>query len=329
MDDALVIGGTRFIGRHLVAELRSQDYDVTIFNRGHHENPFADEPGVDQITGDRTDEAALEAVARDLEPDAVFDVIAYHPGAVETATRVFADSEAYVYVSSGAAYADEDIPKREDQTTLKPCSPEQATDETPATYGNRKAEGDRVVARAAERGVPAMSVRPPVVYGPHDYTERLDYWLHRVGTFDRVLVPGDGTNLWQRAFVEDVARGLRIVAENGTPGEAYNVGDRNAVTLDRLVELAADAMETTVEVVHASDRELSIAGLEATDFPLYRSHPHLLSTAKVADLGWDSTPVETAMARTVAEHRESDRDGLAEGPDRATTERVLEVLNTV
>ena len=329
MDDALVIGGTRFIGRHLVEELRAHDYDVTIVTRGRHENPFADEPGVDQITGDRTDEETLEAAARDVEPEAVFDVIAYHPGAVETATRIFADSEAYVYVSSGAAYAAEDIPKREGETTLKPCTPEQATDETPATYGNRKAEGDRVVARAAERGVPAMSVRPPVVYGPHDYTERLDYWLHRVGTFDRVVVPGDGTNLWQRAYVEDVARGLRIVAEEGTPGEAYNVGDRNAVTLDRLIELAAGAMDTTIEVVHASDRELSIAGLEATDFPLYRLYPHLLSTAKVADLGWDSTPVETAMARTVAEHLESDRDGLAEGPDRATAERVLEVLNTV
>ncbi|MFB6110035.1 MAG: NAD-dependent epimerase/dehydratase family protein [Halodesulfurarchaeum sp.] len=329
MDDALVIGGTRFIGRHLVDELRAQDYDVTIYTRGRHENPFVDDPAVDHVTGDRTDDQDLEAAAKAVGPDAVFDVVAYHPESVEAATRIFADVEAYVYVSSGAAYATEDLPKREGETELKECTAEQAEDDGPATYGNRKAEGDRVVARATEQGVPAMAVRPPVVYGPHDYTERLDYWLDRIASFDRIVVPGDGTNLWQRAYVEDVARGLRVVAERGDPGEAYNVGDRNAVTLDRTIELAAAAMDEPVEIVHASDRELSIAGLETTDFPLYRPYPHLLSTAKLAELGWDSTPVEAAMARTVEDHLESDRDGRTEGPDRSTEERVLDVLGTV
>jgi len=329
MAHALVIGGTRFIGRHLVTHLREHDYEVTLFNRGTHPDPFVDDPAIAHHEGDRTNDSALEAAATDLDPDVVFDMVAYKPREVGTTTRIFADVDAYVYVSSGAAYAAEDVPKREDETELHECSMDQAVDDAWETYGNRKAEGDREIARAAEDGVNAMSVRPPIVYGPYDYTERLDYWLHRVETHDRVLVPGDGTNLWQRVYVEDVASALRVVAEEGTPGEAYNAGDRNAVTLDRMLELVADAMDTDVDLVHASARELSIAALSLDDFPLYRSYPHLLATDKLARLGWDSTPLETAMARTVEEHRESDRDGSEQGPARADVERVLGVLDTV
>lgn len=329
MDDALVIGGTRFIGRHLVERLRGDGYDVTIFNRGSHENPFESARDVSHVEGDRTDDRALTTVAEQVDPDVVFDVVAYHPGDVETATNVFSDVEAYVYVSSGSAYAEDEIPKREGETSIEPCSAEQATDDSSASYGNRKAEGDRAVRRGAEQGIRAMSVRPPIVYGPHDYTERLDYWLHRVDTYDRIVLPGDGTNLWHRAYVGDVATALVTVAERGTAGEAYNVGDRNAVTLGRMVDLIADEMGEAVDVVHASARELDIADLALTDFPLYRPYPHLLSTAKLSSLGWEATPPHDAMADTVTEYRRSDRDGRGEGPDRDDEERLLGVLDTL
>ncbi|ADB62057.1 NAD-dependent epimerase/dehydratase [Haloterrigena turkmenica DSM 5511] len=329
MDDALVIGGTRFIGRHLVEELLEHDYDVTILNRGSHENPFVDDDRVDRVEGDRANEAALEAAATTIDPDAVFDCVAYQPRDVREATRIFEDCEAYVYVSSGSAYGREDIPKREDETPLEPCTPDQATDDSSESYGNRKAEGDRAVFAAAEQGVNAMSVRPPVVYGPHDYTERLDWWIDRVNRFDRVVVPGDGTNVWHRAYVEDVASALRIVAERGEPGEAYNVGDRRLVTLAEMVELIADRLATDIEIVTAGPRELAAGDIELDDYVLYRDYPHVLSTAKLADLGWEATPPAEAMERAVDAHLESDRDGSEHGPDRDAEERVLGILDTV
>ncbi|ELY53813.1 NAD-dependent epimerase/dehydratase family protein [Natronolimnohabitans innermongolicus] len=328
MDDALVIGGTRFIGRHLVAELLEADYDVTLLNRGTRENPFDADERVSHVEGDRTNDSALESAAMTVDPDAVFDCVAYHPKDVRAATRIFDDCEAYVYVSSGAAYGREEIPKREGETPLEACTADQAVDETGATYGNRKAEGDRAVFAAAENGVRAMSVRPPIVYGPHDYTERLDWWIDRVDRFDRVLVPGDGTNVRHRVYVEDVASALRIVAERGDAGEAYNVGDRRLVTLAEMVDLVADQLDAAVDVVTAGPRELEAGEIELDDYPLYRAYPHVLSTAKLAALGWESTPLETAMERTVADHRESDRDGGDNGPDREAEERVLGILDT-
>ncbi len=328
-DHALVIGGTRFIGRHTVEAFRDAGYDVTTFNRGNHPNPFADHDAVDRIEGDRTEEADVRRAGMSVDPDVVVDCVAYHPRDVHVATDVFDDVDAYVYVSSGAAYGAERVPKREDDTSLHDCSPEEAVDDSMETYGQRKAEGDRAVFAAADRGVNAMAVRPPVVYGPHDYTERFDYWIDRVDRHDRVVVPGDGTNLWHLVYVKDVASALLAVAEDGRPGEAYNVGDGHAPTLGERVELLADACDTDVDVVFASERELGTVDLSPDDFPIYRDPPHLLSTAKLREVGWRSTPHDEALAATVADHRDSDRTGRENGPDRAAEERLLDVLDTV
>lgn len=351
MSSALVIGGTGFVGRHTIVELIDHGYDVTTVSRGRHERLVPDRLVSDHIVGDRTDDTVLTDIARSVEPDIVIDCAAFHPRAVRTAADVFAGVEAYVYVSSGAVYSVQDIPKREDETPLHDCTPEQATDESMTSYGPRKAEGEREVAAAADRGVPAMSVRPTVVYGPR--TTRLsnevpaddapswavdrpgiqahhDYWVDRVNRYDRVIVPGDGTAIWHRAYVEDVATAIRLVAERGESGAAYNVGDRTVCTLEDIIELIAGALGTSAEVVHTSRRELAQVGLAPDDFILYhhamRNYPHVLDTCKLASLGWEATPRAVAMERTVEESVASGRDGQAHDPGREVEERLLAVL---
>ncbi len=325
-DTALVVGGTRFVGRHTVEELLDHDYSVTLFNRGESDDPFTDRTGVEAVHGDRADREALEGARDTAEPDIVIDTCAYHPGEVETATEVFADADAYVYVSSGSAYDAPDVPLREGETALHDCTPEQATDDSPESYGPRKAEGDRVVARAAERGVNAMAVRPMLVYGPHDYTERFAYWTDRVAEYDEVVVPFDGDSLLHRSYVGDVASALRIVAEDGAAGEAYNVADRSTFSLSQSLELAADALDTEVEIVQTGPSDLAAAGVDATDFPLYSPEPALAATEKLAALGWESTDPFEAVAGTARAHREHGRGGVENGPDRETEEEIIEAV---
>jgi len=325
MPTVLCIGGTRFIGRATVSEFREHGYDIVLCNRGRHPNPFADEPAVGHVTCDRRDDAQLQAVADRVDPDIVIDLVAYHPRDVRVGTDVFDTVDAYVFVSSGDAYGVDDVPKREDDTPLESCTPQEATDETAETYGKRKAEGDRAIFDAAESGVRAMSVRPTIVYGPHDYTERLDYWLHRIDAYDRIVVPGDGGSLHHLVSVTDVASALRIVAENGSAGEAYNVAGRHAPPLGEVIELVADALETDVTPVYASERELS-PDLSPDDFPLYTDRPHVLATEKLASLGWRSTPHIEALAAAVADHRRSDRDGTDRGPRRDVEADILDRL---
>lgn len=356
MDSALVIGATGFLGRHTVENLLEHGYDVAALSRGEHGFRFADRTGVERVTADRTDADALAAVAARVDPAVVIDCAAYHPDDVRTATELFAAVDAYVHVSSGAAYGVEEIPKREDGTPLHDCTPEQASDDSLASYGPRKAEGDRIVAAAADRGVAATSVRPSVVYGPQTVRARdappgdsswveevpatwadvpgiqthHDYWIDRIDRYDRVVVPGDGTAIWHRAYVEDVADALRVVAERGEPGEAYNAADRRVCTLEDVVGLIAEALGTSVEVVHAGRRELARVGLAPEEFALYHhpmtGYPHVLDTCKLAALGWDSTPPEVAMERTVEESIASGRDGSTYDPGRDDEERLLEAI---
>lgn len=324
MDTALIIGGTRFIGRVLAEDFRDHGYDVTLFTRGNREVTV---DGVDHVTGDRTNDEDLERAYEDVDPELVVDMVAYFPHEVNAATEIFADVDRYVFVSSTAAYDPQTFPYREGQTPLMPCTDEQARDDSYATYGNRKAECDRLIFEAAEEGMEAVSVRPTAVYGPYDNTERFDYWIDRVNRYDRLIVPGDGAATpLHLGYVEDVASGLRIVAEEGAAGEAYNAADRFHFTLDGMIELIANALGTTVEVVHATERELATVGLSVSDFTLCRPGPSFVATEKLAALGWASTPFEVGVERTVTEHLESDRDGSMHDPGRVAEEQLLDVL---
>ncbi|MFC7235466.1 NAD-dependent epimerase/dehydratase family protein [Halosegnis marinus] len=330
MTDALCIGGTRFIGRHTVEELLAHDYSVATFSRGESGDPFADTENVTAVRGDRNERADLEAARDAHDPDYVFDFVGMVPEHVETATEVFADCEAYVYVSSGSSYAEQDVPMREGETPLHEYDRSEddadPMESVPELYGPRKAACDRAVFAAADAGVNATAVRPMLVYGPHDYTERLDYWIARVLADDRVLVPGDGGSLFHRAYVGDVASALRLVAERGEAGAAYNVADRNTQSLRASLDRIAAAADTEVEVVTASARELAAHDLDASAFPLYSPAPLLAATDDLAALGWDSTDPVEAYAATVADHRASDRDGSEVGPDPEATAAALDAL---
>jgi len=144
-----------------------------------------------------------------------------------------------------------------------------------------------------------------------------------------VLVPGDGTNLWHRVSVENVARALLTVAEAGDPGEAYNVGDWRLQSLRETVETVAESLGRDVELVTAGGRELAAGGLDPADFPLYRDPPHILDTGKLRSLGWDPVAPETAIAETVEQSPATDASEADRGPDCEREERVLGVLDTL
>lgn len=324
-DTVLFVGGTQFVGRHGVEAFDDAGYDVTIFSRGESGNPFADRDGIEHVQGDRTNRPDLERAREATDPDIVVDTCAYHPPEVREAVDIFAESR-YVYVSSGSAYADDDVPMREDETELESCDSDEELADSPETYGGRKAEGDRIVAEAAADGVKAMSVRPMLVVGPDDYTERFGYWVGRVAEYDRILVPGDGGSLLHRSSVKDLADALVTVAEDGEPGEAYNAADRNAYSLSTSIELIADALDTEVEQVNVTARELAEYDVEPTDFPLYTPQPAIVSTEKLAALGWESTPRAEAVADAARANDENGNTDPEGALDRETEEAILEAV---
>lgn len=220
----LIIGGTRFVGRHLVAAALERGHEVTLFNRGTHSSHFA---AVESIRGDRN---------KDLDKlqgrrwDAAIDTCGHLPRAVKAAAEMLSRSvERYVFISSQSAYADVSMRGVTETAPLRSLTPEQLdrayaldTSGEPSygdLYGGLKALSEQ----AAEEAMPGrvLVVRPGLIVGPYDYTDRFTYWVVRVARGGEVLAPGRSARPVQFIDARDMAEWIMLMTEGGGAG-VYN-----------------------------------------------------------------------------------------------------------
>lgn len=212
----LIIGGTRFLGRSIVAAARESGHEVTLFNRGQS-NPdlYAD---LETIRGDRDGDLHL---LHGRQWDAVIDTCGYVPRLVRTAAELLAPSvDHYIFISSISVYAepyqaglDENAPL----TTMADSTIEEVTGET---YGPLKALCEQAADQAMNGR--ALHVRAGLLVGPHDLTDRFTYWPHRVARGGEILAPGDPAAPTQFVDVRDIARWIISAAAARLTGP-YNV----------------------------------------------------------------------------------------------------------
>ena len=172
----LVLGGTRFLGRHVVDAALARGDEVTIFTRGRLPVPW--QRGVVALTGDRDPRAApgLGALARGAW-DAVIDCTGYVPRIVEAGARLLAARVSrYVFVSSMSVYAKTDRPNMDEGTPVAALD-DPDTEQALEHYGGLKAACEAVVARSF--GTRATLVRPGLIVGPFDGSDRFGYWVAR------------------------------------------------------------------------------------------------------------------------------------------------------
>ena len=220
----LIIGGTRFLGRHFVAAALERGHEVTLFNRGTQSSAL---PGVESIRGDRNKDLGK---LQDRRWDAVVDTCGYLPRAVKEAAEVLADSvERYVFISSQSAYADVSVRGVDETFPLAGLTDEQLdeaysidTSGQPSygkLYGGLKA----LCERAAEQAMPnrVLIVRPGLIVGPYDYTDRFTYWVVRVARGGEVLAPGRPERPVQFIDARDLAEWVVALMERRATG-IYN-----------------------------------------------------------------------------------------------------------
>ena len=232
----LLIGGTRFIGRHVVESALAAGHDVTIFHRGKTGDDLF--PDVEHRIGDRNSD--LSALA-DGSWDATVDTCAYVPRQVQELADVLGDRAGhYQLVSSVSAYASpaprgyrEDAPLAElDDPTV-----EEVTDET---YGGLKVLCERV---AVERfGPRTVIVRPTYVVGPDDYTWRFPWWVARIARGGEVLAPGPADAPSQVIDVRDMAAWMVGLLERGESGAFHAVGPSSTFTWGEQLEAIASSV---------------------------------------------------------------------------------------
>ncbi len=265
MSRVLVIGGTLFIGRHLVERLLNRGDDVTILHRGKC-NPFGD--SVRELHCDRNDTAAIVRILQEGSYEYVFDNV-YDWQRGTTGEHVLAAADAcgpelrrYVFVSSCAAYGD-GLNLTEEAELASPHHPD--------PYCRNKADSERsLLALYADRGVPTTTLRPPFIYGPHNPFYREAFFWDRIVAGRPILIPDDGSRLMQFVGVSDLADSALLAADTSKAvGRAYNIGHPDPMRQDELVMLLGTVAGIAPKL-HRVPRETIVAlGGQVFEPPYY------------------------------------------------------------
>lgn len=314
----LVLGGSQFVGRAVVAEALARGWDVTAFNRGRS---GLDLPGVTAIRGDRWDRSDLERLAAAGPWDAVVDSSGYVPRNVLEVAEILEPSvRRFLFISTLSVYEGWPVqPLTEDSPTL-PCPPD--ADETfgtdtengPSQYGYQKSGCEAAVLQVYGTERSAL-LRAGVALGPHEYVGRLPWWLGRIARGGRVLAPGDPARSIQPIDVRDIADFAVDAAASGVAG-AFNLTGSDEATFGDFLDACAEVTGAASELVWTPDEVLLEHGVgQWSELPLWRTSPGTwdVDSTKARAAGLVNRPI----ADTVRDAWKWMRDAAFEVNDRS------------
>jgi 2'-hydroxyisoflavone reductase len=268
----LILGGTLFLGRHLTEAALARGHEVTLFNRGRTNAQLF--PEVEKLRGDRQT-GNLDAL-RERRWDAAIDTSGYVPRVVRESAELLAGAvEHYTFVSSLSVFTP---PAKRGLTELDPVTPlsDADSEDVQEHYGPLKAVCEQVV----EEVFPgrALNLRSGLLVGPHDPTNRFDYWVRRIARGGDVLAPDPRTQPVQLIDARDLAAWTLRLAESHQAGTFHATGEVSTFG-DMLAQCGA-AAQTPARVVWVDEGFLLEHGVEPfAELPLWLA-PH-------ANADWD------------------------------------------
>lgn len=240
----LIFGGTNFLGRHTAAAALERGHEVTLFHRGQT-NPGLF-PDAEEILGDREHDLALLA---GREWDAVIDVPGYVPRIVRASAQALAGHvKHYAFISTISVY--DSIPEPGMDESAPVGQLPEPSEDVQKYYGQLKALCEDEV-RAAFPDA-ALVIRPGLIVGPFDPTDRFSYWPIRIARGGEVLAPGDPDRQVQVIDARDLANWTVDCVERGTTGTFNATGPATRLTMREMLEAcregtASDATFTWVD----------------------------------------------------------------------------------
>ncbi len=265
----LILGGTQFLGPATVEAAQRRGHEVTLFNRGKT-NPGLF-PEVEKLIGDR--DGKLEAL-RGRKWDAVVDTSAYVPRHARLAAELLRDAvQHYVMISTISVYPKfgETRDAIDEDTAVGTLADESVEQVTGATYGPLKARCEQAV----EAALPgrAAHVRPGLIVGPRDPTDRFTYWPARVHRGGEILAPGDGSAPVQFIDVRDLGEWIVHLIDNGITGTYNATGFDGRVSMQEFLHGCKCAVNHACSFTWVSEEFLSEQKVGAwMDLPLWLPH---------------------------------------------------------
>ncbi|WP_010306449.1 NAD-dependent epimerase/dehydratase family protein [Kurthia senegalensis] len=252
MANILVLGGTRFFGKHLVEQLIEQKHDVTVATRGISQATF--EGNVTRVTVDRTNEREMKALFAQQTFDIVYDNICYTPQQAKIVCDALQGANTkVVFTSTMATYAADGQMKKEEDFDPYHYSYQLNTEET-LSYGEGKKQAEAFY--TANATFPVTIVRFPIVMGTDDYTERLSYYVKHIMTGE----PIELTNMEaQMGFISSVEAGafLGWIGFQSQEG-IWNAVSHGTVTLRQLIAQIEKISQNKATIVEGTNSPYSI-----------------------------------------------------------------------
>jgi 2'-hydroxyisoflavone reductase len=323
----LVLGGTRFIGPPIVEAALARGHTVTLFNRGQT-NPELF-PQCEKLRGDRDgDMKALEG----REWDAVIDTWTDLPRHVRSAAELLCPYVGqYLFVSSLNAVEDLSKPGLDESAAMTKLEAQDENDPNPALFGGRKARCEQVLAEVC----PSKStvVRPGLIVGPRDGSDRFTYWPVRIARGGEVLAPGSGDDPTQFVDARDLGQFVVHLCEQKTFGLFHVVGPAYRLSMRDLLETCkrvtqSDARFTWVDTSFLFEQKIA----PWTDLPVWLPSVEpgqgfwTLDVTKAIHAGLTFRPLDETVRDTLAWWNTLPEERRAKLKRGLTPERERELL---
>jgi 2'-hydroxyisoflavone reductase len=309
----LVLGGTKFLGRHIAEQAIERGHALTMFNRGVT-NPGLF-PAAEHLLGDR--DGGLDALA-EREFDAVVDTCGYVPRIVAASARLLAPSVGhYTFISTVSVYDGNRNAGTGTDSPVGTIADETIEEVTEESYGPLKALCERAVREQMPDS--SLVIRPGLIVGPDDPTDRFTYWPARIAEGGRVLAPGRPAARSQVIDVRDLAAFVLDLSERGATGTFNAVGPEHPRTLGELLEQCVSVTGSGAELVWVENALLLEHGVEPwSDLPLWLGgDPELewmeqIDPAPAIAAGLRPRQISDTIAATLEWHRANlDAEGRA------------------
>ncbi len=326
----LVIGGTIFVGRHIVEAALQRGHEVTLFNRGRTESGLFG--NIEKIVGDRSE--SLDKLAG-RSWDAVIDTSGYVPRVVGKSCKALKSScESYVFISTGSVYKDKSKPGiSEDNETLVLEDPD-ALEWSDETYGEMKSGCEVVVQETfAER---ALIIRPGVVVGPYDPTDRFTYWPVRVESGGVVLAPGSPERPIQFIDARDLGTWTILLSESNATGIYNAIGPDYQLSMSKFLNDCKTVANSNADFVWVPDQLLLDQKVEPwSEMPFWipenteNSGMSLRNNSKAIKSGLTFRPLRETIADTLSWwHEEKVGCDLKAGMSKERESELLRAAST-
>ncbi len=296
----LILGGTLYVGRHLVEKALSRGFEVTLFHRGLT-NPDLF-PTVERLYGDR--DGGLDAL-KGRRWDAVIDTSGYLPRVVRaSADLLSAAVDHYTFISTISVYADTSQPGITETAAVGVLEDPAAEESTGEAYGPLKA----LCELEAEAALPGrvLTIRPGLIVGPFDPSDRFTYWPYRVAQGGEVLAPQSPALSVQVIDVRDLAAWTLDMVSAGRTGVYNATSPAGTLTLGTILEASREVSGSDAHLTWVEGGYLLSHDVEPwLDLPLWIPGEEYagffgVDIQKASDHGLTFRPIDETVAATLA-----------------------------